>query len=230
MPQPLNSPDITPIFTSPQALNQQKDQVLVEGLTKQFPLETKNYRLELTNVHPDVKHFSQLDEKDAILRSKSLTYPIRGDLKLYDKATGKLLDEEKNFALMDSFPFTGKHTLLYKGNNYSVSNMLQLRPGVYTRRRPTGVLESHFNTAKGQSFYITLDPEKLLFNLNIKSSYVPVAPLLTKVFGIGSKEAEKYFAPALWEANIAATKGKEDKILQSLYTRLVNRSLQQPFS
>jgi DNA-directed RNA polymerase beta subunit len=228
MPQPLNSPDITPIFTSPQALNKQKDDVLVGGLLKQFPLETRNYRLELTNVHPDEKTFTQHDEKEAILRSKNLTYPIRGDLKLYDKATNKLLDEEKNFALMDSFPLTGKHTLIYRGNNYSVSNMLQLRPGVYTRRRPTGVLESHFNTAKGQSFYITLDPEKLLFNINIKSSYVPVAPLLTKVFGVGAKEAEKYFSSALWEANVAATKGKEDKLLQSLYTRLVNKSLQKP--
>jgi DNA-directed RNA polymerase beta subunit len=228
VPLPIDTKEVTAIFSSPDIINTGKDEVLVEGLTKQFPIETRNYRLEVSNVHAEPKHFSQLDQKEAILKSKSLTYPIRGDLKLYDKHTGTLLDQEKNFSLMDSFGFTGKHTMLYKGNNYSVSNMLQLRPGAYTRRRPTGVLETHVNTGKGQSFYITLDPEKMLFNLNIKSSYVPIAPLLTKVFGVGPKEASQYIPSTLWENNLKAVAGKETKILSSMYGRMVNRSLQKP--
>ena len=152
--------ELTRIFSSPEEIGHKVDKVLAQGLASQFPIEGKHFRLELDNIRPERKDFTHEDEKKAILESKSLTYPIRADLKLIDKATGKVVDEQKNFALMDSFHLTGKHTLVYKGNNYGVSNQLQLRPGVYTRfRELTGELESHFNTGTGRSFSLTLEPQ-----------------------------------------------------------------------
>ena len=126
------------IFSSPRDIAARVDKVLVNGLSKQFPVEGKQFRLELENVRAEPKQYAHYDEKDAILKSKSLTYPIKADLRLIDKTTGQTVDTAKDFTLMDNFHITNKHTLVYKGNNYTVANQLQLRPGAYTRSRESG--------------------------------------------------------------------------------------------
>lgn len=219
---------LTAIFSSPAQINQGVDRVLIQGLSSQFPVEGKNYRLELENVRAERKTYTHADEKDAILRSKSLTYPIKADLKLVDKSTGEVVDRHKDFTLMDTFHLTNKHTLIYKGNGYTVANQLQLRPGVYTRSRETGELESHFNTGTGRSFSMTLEPESGMFYIEVGSSRIPAAPLLTKVYGVGPREVGSYVPPAVWEDNLKAVAGKEDKILADLYKRLVSTGKQKP--
>lgn len=213
------------IFSDPASINHKADAALVKGLTSHFPLESKNYHLGLSDIHVDRKVFDQKDEKDAILRSKSLTYPIRGTMTLTHKGTGKVVDVEHNFPLMDSFFLTGKHTLLYKGNNYIVANQLQLSPGVYTRSKETGELEAHFNTQKGRSFSLTLDPEHELVYLNPdkSTSKVLIAPIFTHVFGISSKEALQYIPAELWERNVKAAQGQEQKAIKTLYGALVSK-------
>lgn len=224
MPTPAEH--LTAIFSSPQQIARQVDQVIVQGLSRQFPVEGKTHRLELENVRAEPKHYTHADEKEAILKSKSLTYPIKADLKLVDKATGEVVDTHKDFTLMDNFHLTNKHTLMYKGNNYTVANQLQLRPGVYTRSRETGELESHFNTGTGRSFSITLEPESGMFYVEVGSSRIPAVPLLTKVFGVGPKEAGLHVPPEVWADNLKAVQGKEDKILGDLYRRLVSTGKQ----
>lgn len=215
--------ELESIFTSPRHINDKVDNSLANGILSQFPIETKNYVITCTNVRPERKEFTHEDEKEAILKSKSLTYPIRGDLSLIDKATGKVLDTHKDFALMDSFFLTGKHTLMYKGNNYSVANQLQLRPGVYTRSRETGELESHFNTGTGRSFAITLDPQTGLFYLEVESSRILLAPLIDKVFGINSKEVALYVPATIWKDNLKAAEGKESKVISDLYKKMTKK-------
>lgn len=217
--------DLYRIFSSPHAVNKQADSALVDGIKSQFPMENKNFELQVSNIHVDKKEFSQEDEKQAILKSKSLTYPIKGDLTLISKATGKVVDHEPNFTLMDSFAMTGKHTLIYNGNNYVVANQLQLRPGVYTRSKETGELESHINTGTGRSFSITLDPKTSLFYINVASSSILLTPLLTKVFAISNSEVAKYIPAAVWEANLKAAEGKETKLVGDIYNKLVSTSL-----
>jgi DNA-directed RNA polymerase beta subunit len=213
---------LTPIYSSPRKINDDADQALVESLIKTFPIEGKNYVLKLDNVQAHPRHFSKTDEKDAILKSKSLVYPIKGDISLFSKATGKMVDHVKDFPLMDAFNITMKHSIVYKGNNYTIANQLQLLPGVYTRTREnTGELEAHFNTAKGSSFHIVLDPKIKVFFVEIKTSHTPIGPLLTKVLGVTESEAIKYIPKDVWEANVAYTEGKEDKIIRGLYSRMV---------
>lgn len=214
------------IFSSPEEINQQTDEALINGLQSQFPIENKHYLINLSNPYADKKYFDHEDEKDAILRSRSLTYPIRGDLTLISKATGKVIDEEKNFPLMDSFTLTGKHTVVYNGNNYAIANQLQLRPGIYTRRGKTGELEAHVNTGTGRSFTITLEPKTSLFYLNVASSSIPLAPLLTRVFNINPAEVTKYIPKPVWQANLESTQGKETKIINDLFAKLVSTSIQ----
>ena len=213
---------LTPIFSSPRHINDEADKALVESLEKSFPVENKHYLMELSNVKVHRKEYDHVSEKDAILRSKSLVYPIKGDITLTSKLTGKVVDKVTDFPLLDSFHITPKHTLMYKGNNYIVSNQLQLLPGIYTRTREnTGELESHINTGKGQSFRLVLDPRLRVFFLELMSTHTPIGPILTHVFGITESEAVKYMPKDVWEANMAFTMGKDEKIIRSLYQRMV---------
>jgi len=211
------------IFSTPKVINDRVDESLIEGVLSQFPMETKNYIITLKNVRAERKEFTHKDEKDAILKSKSLNYPVKGDLELLDKATGKVLDSHRDFSLLDSFYLTGKHTLMYKGNNYSVSNQLQLRPGVYTRSRENGELESHFNTGTGRSFHITLEPQSGLFYLEVESSKILLAPLLDRVFNINRKEVGMYVPDSVWDDNLRASAGKESKVINDLYRKMTSK-------
>lgn len=218
--------NIRGIYASPDEIKDQTEKALVDGIMSQFPIEGKNFNLVLDNVSVDRKEFSHKDEKDAILRSRSLTYPIKGDIKLVDKNTGKVVDTLKNHSLADSFDITDKHTLLYKGNNYGVANLLQLLPGVYTRSKGNGELEADINTGTGRSFSMTLDPESQLIKAEVASSKVPIAPLLRDVMGLPDSEIKKYIPEEVWNKNVEQTQGKEDKYINSLYGRLVSRGIQ----
>jgi DNA-directed RNA polymerase subunit beta len=222
---PKLASELQPIFASPRYINDRVDEALINGLQLQFPIITKNFTLSLEAIKAERREFSHEDEKNAILQSKSLTYPIKGTLVLTDNHTGKVVDRQEGFNLMDSFYLTGKHTLMYKGNGYSVANQLQLRPGAYTRSRETGELETHFNTGTGRSFAITLDPQSGIFYLEVASSRIPLAPLLSHVFNILPKEVAMYIPHAIWDDNIKAVVGKEAKIINDMYTRLTSRQV-----
>lgn len=221
---------ISRIFSSPKEVNDKVDESLIKGLKSQFPIEGKNFKLDIDNVRVERKNYTHEDEKKAIMESRSLTYPIKARLKLIDKSTGKVVDENPDFTLLDGFHITGKHTILYKGNNYNVANQLQLLPGVYTRIDNVGGLESHFNTASGSSFKVELDPEPQLFTITpgSTSSKIPIIPLLTEVFGVGKTLASKYIPAEAWDANVAATAGKSDRFIADLYRKLVSTSKQEP--
>lgn len=225
---PVDKDKLDRIFSSPVEMNRKVDSALARGLLEQFPVEGKHFTLTVENVRAEPKDYNHLDEKDAILKSKSLVYPLRAHLKMIDKATGKVVDENKDFPLMDAFHITSKHTMIYKGNNYAAANQLQLRPGVYTRSKETGELESHFNTKTGRSFSITLDPQTSLFYITINSSNVLLEPLLSKIFKVSSTTISAYVSPEVWSANVEASTGKANKIISDLYTRLVSTSKQKP--
>jgi DNA-directed RNA polymerase subunit beta len=218
---PKQKEELQRIFTSPKIINDNVDASLIAGIYSQFPLETKKYVLSVSDIQVDRKNYTAADEKDAILQNKSLTYPIRGTLTLTEKETGNIMDVQKNFSLMDSFYISGKHTLLYKGSNYAVANQLQLRPGAYTRSKDTGELETHFNTGTGSSFSVTLEPQTGLFYLEVKSSRILLAPVLSRVFGIGPREVSNYIPLEVWNDNLKASAGKEAKVVNDLYQKLV---------
>ena len=217
---PRQAHELNAIFSSPKKISDDIDVALMNGIISQFPIVTKNFTLNISDLKVEKREFTHVDEKEAILSSKSLTYPVKGTLTLVDNLTGKVVDTQRDFALMDSFALTGKHTMIYKGNGYSAANQLQLRPGVYTRHRETGELEAHYNTASGSSFAVTLDPQTSLFYLEVKSSRILLAPLLSRVFGITPQEVNGYIPAEVWTENLKASIGKESKVVNDLYQKL----------
>jgi len=226
---PKKAHELIPIFSSPGEVNDKTDQAMVDGITSTFPIEDKNFRIEVEDAYVDKKHFDHEDEKDAILRGKSLTYPVKGTIKMYDKESGELVDTVKNFNLADTYALTGKHTAIYRGNNYNVSNLIVLKPGVYTRSRDNDELESSFNTGTGSNFSIVLDPQSYVFNIragSAKSAGVPLFPIMDKVFGIGAASFGTFLAPEMLKANVEAARGQETKAVSNLYSKMVNKRIQ----
>jgi DNA-directed RNA polymerase subunit beta len=211
------------IFSSPTLVRDNVNEALVNALQASFPIVTKEYTLEVSNVEAHPKDFREEDEKKAFMESKSLIYPITGTLTLRSTPTGKVLDTVAKFPIMDAFHITPKHTLVYKGNNYVVASLLKLKPGVFVRTSDVdGHLEAHFNTKKGANFKVLLTPQTGLFSLETSGgAAIPLIPLLTHVFGVTSTEAEKYIPASIWKENVTATAGKEDKIIDRFYNRLV---------
>lgn len=226
---PKKASELIPIFSSPGEVSDKTDQAMINGITSTFPIEDKNYRIEVSEAYVDKKYFDHEDEKEAILRGRSLTYPVKGTVKMYDKNTGDLVDTVKNFNLADTYALTGKHTSIYRGNNYSVANLVVLKPGVYTRSRDNGELESSFNTGTGSNFSIVLDPQTYVFNVRAgaaKSAGVPLFPIMDKVFGIKAPSFAPFLDKAILDANVEAARGNEVKAISNLYGKMVNRRTQ----
>jgi DNA-directed RNA polymerase beta subunit len=219
---------LTRIFSSPEEITAKADEALIRGISRQFPVENDHYILKLDNVRALRREFDHNDEKDAILKSRSLHYPIKGDISLISKHSGKVVDHEKDFSLIDAFALTKKHALVYKGNNYSVANQLQLLPGIYTRRKENGELTAHVNTETGRSFFVELDPQSGVFYAVINAARSPISPLLIDVFKVPENEITQFVPKEIWQNNVRAYIGNEQKLLNWLYTRLVDRSLQKP--
>lgn len=190
-----------------------------------FPIEGKRFRLDLDEIHAQRKEFSHKDEKKAILTSSSLTYPIKGTLRLTDKASGRVLDRQE-VSLADTFYITGKHTMVYSGNNYIASNLLVRLPGVFVRTRNDGQLEAEFNTGVGRSFSITLNPQTQIFYIETDSSQIPIAVLLRDVLNTSEESIRKHIPAEVWEANKQAVTGKQERYITQLYSRFVSKTKQ----
>ena len=217
------------IYTKPDEYQHKAEEAYIKGIASLFPIVSPHYTLVLSNIHADRKPTTLADEKDAILRSKSMTYPIKGDLQLILTASGKVVDKVVDYPLAQMFNVTSKYTMVYSGTNYSVANQLQLLEGAYTRTRDDGILETHFNTGTGNSFSIELDPESNLFYVSPRgtSSKVLLLPFLT-LMGVSPSQIEASIGKSITEKNIAASVGKEDSVVKALYSYLVPRKQQVP--
>lgn len=219
------------IFTNPSETEELSKKELLKGIQSQFPVETGEYRLEASDIVVDDSPLTKAEEKDALLKTKSVIRHVRGTLTLKDKRTGKVLDVEKNFPLSDFYKMTDKHTLIYKGNNYSIANLIQLMPGVYTRSKKDGELEAQINTGTGRGLSMQLNPESGMFTMTAQGSKakIPVAPLLTEVFGVSDREVSKYVPSDVWAKSSAGlTPVKVSGAIDTLYSSVVDRSLQKP--
>ena len=218
--------ELRSLFSSPADITALTEQSMVKGITGQFPITGRRYKVEVSGLFAQKKDFTHLDEKNAILSSSSLTYPIRGTAVLTDITSGKIVDRVDNFNFGDMFYITPKHTVIYSGNNYIASNLLVRLPGVFVRHTNTGDLEAEFNTGRGQSFSILLYPKEQLFKLHVDGSEVPVAVLISTVLQVAPASVERYIPLEIWQKNLAAIQGKEAKYVSTLYGKFVAPYLQ----
>ena len=179
------------------------------GVQARFPLKNQQHTLEVTDLHydgPDT--FSLSDQKKAILGKGTLSRPLKGTWVLRDNVTNEPISK-RSTTIAHAPYLTERGTYILNGSEYSVSNQLRLRPGVYTRFKASGETEAHFNVkpGTGQSFRIVMDPKTGIFNFNLGQSNVSLYPILGAM-GITDKELEQAWGKELLEIN----KPKNNKI------------------
>jgi DNA-directed RNA polymerase beta subunit len=185
------------------------------------PLTTPQHTLRLANVgYEGPEKYSVKDQKTALLENKSLSRRLRGDWELVDNASGQVIDN-KRMTLAQVPYLTRRGTFVVNGNEYTLSNQLRLRSGVYTRVKDNGELESHVNLlpGKGRTHRFFLDPKSGVFRIQMGQAKMPLYPLL-KAMGMTDKDVRAAWGNDLTAVNMA----KDDpQVIDKLYKRLIQR-------
>lgn len=200
---------------------------LVKGISDVFPIETENRLLRVSNVKIDDKDNSPFDykkQKAVRMAEGDFVAPIYGDVELVDKRTGKVLDKKKNFRLMDVPVLTDRYSYILGGNEYTVDKQLRMKPGIYTREKENGELESQFNLAKGggRGFKLWLNPEDGVFKLKIGTANPPLYPLL-KSLGVEDNAMQRVWGDRLFKVNQRRTQKNSDKHVTNAYKAIFRK-------
>lgn len=190
----------------------------LDAVSKRFPVEDDEYRIELTNPqYAGPQDFSLEQQKQALMKERRLTTPITGTWRLIHKPTNSVLDQRDDVVMNIPY-YTQRGTFINGGNEYSVVSQSRLRPGVYVRRQRTGEVEAHFNVkpGKGKPFRIQLEPETGVFKLVIGQSANPLYPML-RAMGITDQQLAKSWGADLLAANV---KKHDARALPKIYERM----------
>ena len=110
---------------------------------------------------------------------------------------------------------TERGTFIVNGSEYSLSNQLRLRPGIYTRQQENGEIEAHVNVKSGRAHKLFLDPATGIFRIKIGQARIPLVPLL-KTMGVTDKQLRES-----WGDLAAVNQQKSDpQALKKLYERV----------
>ena len=210
---------LTPLLVNPDERREMIRQKVIEGLEESFPIKSRNKTIEVKDLKFAAKDYSSTDQKDAILKGDTLFEAVTGTVRMKDEK-GKVVDETKNFTLARVPWFTPRHTLIVGGNEYSVSNMVRPKPGVYARKRANGILEASFNVVGGSNFNVSMDPEKGEPQLEYATTKIPLYPVLRKS-GMSHDKISKVWGKQLADANHKNLWRKADKSIDKLYKKVI---------
>jgi DNA-directed RNA polymerase subunit beta len=192
---------------------------VLEGLEESFPIKSRSKTLELKDLRVDEKDFSPTEQKMAILRGDTLFENVRGTVRMRDDS-GKVIDEIKNFTVARVPWYTPRATVIVGGNEYSIANQVRPKPGVYSRKRANGVLETSFNTRGGANFSLTLDPVKGEPQMEYGTTKIPLYPVLRGA-GVSHDRIKDAWGFQLADDNSKRLMPKQDKAVDKLYSKVV---------
>lgn len=114
------------------------------------PMANDRHTLSLTGVnYRDGETASKKEQKDAILNGRSQGRRLEGTWELMDNATQQIIASKKS--VLATVPhLTDRGTFINNGTEYILRNQQRLLPGVYTRTRNNGEIESHVNVTPGK--------------------------------------------------------------------------------
>lgn len=219
VPQDYEIPDGLRSFTDFDKARSNIYGSVYENAAAAFPIEGRGVRLELADLqYTGPETFSLAEEKDALLRRRSLYRPLKGTFKLVDAATGAELGQKRG--LVARVPYmTRRGTFIRNGLEYTVANQARLLSGVYSRQKESGDMESHFNIlGGGPSFRLFMDPDSGVFKMQIGKSKIPLVPLLRAV-GVTDAQIKDSWGPKLLQANLKS-QGGDEVAVRKAYLRL----------
>ena len=200
-------------------VRQSLEEKITSSIEKSFPLDYGGVRLELKNVKYDAKPFTRKEQKEARLKDKYLSKPLKGDLYLYDSKTNQLLDKLPNKTLINIPYYTDRGTFIHGGNEYTTLKQSRLRPGIYSRKKANGELEAQFNIKRGtgNGYRITFDPTSSIYRLNIGQSNVSLYTILHDL-GVEDDTLREAWGDDIFEVN---KKKYDPRALDKVYQKLV---------
>ena len=218
-PQPLEPPRS---FGDVHGLRQNIFNQALRSAQSVEPVKNDLYTLQLSDVnYSGPETFRKADQKKAVLTRGTLARRMVGTWTLTDNKTGQPLSTKQT--TLANVPYlTDSGTFVHKGVEYTLAHQLRLRPGVFTREKDNGELESHVNTlpGKGRSHRYFLDPQTGVFKISIGQAQIPLMPLL-KTLGVNDHDIRK-----AWGNEISAANMQEGDAgtLDKLYQRLVYKT------
>lgn len=189
-----------------------------------FPIEGNNHKLVLREVWIDDKlDVSDLpSQKDAKINGKTWAVPVLASIDLIDKSTNKVINSVQRMRLLDLPKLTPRASYIVDGNEYQVVNQLRLKPGVYTRIKNNGELESKVNLAKGINFDIILNQERGVFVIKIGTSNIKLYPILRDL-GVSDARISDAWGPDLVASNAKASAGIMDTEIHKFRASFMKR-------
>lgn len=182
------------------------------------PVKNNRYQLSLHDVdYTGNDDYSLRAQKKALLSGGTVSRKLQGTWKLHD-LEGNEVGSRK--AILAKIPYmTDRGTFINSGTEYSMSSQLRLRPGVYTRTKANGLIESHVNVKNGPGHKMFLDPATGVFKIAMHQSEMPVVPLL-KAMGVTDTQIRE-----AWGDDLAATNLRKDdpQVMSKLYKKLVKK-------
>jgi len=182
------------------------------------PYTNARHSFALSNVdYADEGEYSLADQKKALLAGDSLYRRLRGTWTLSD-LDGKVLDQKRQ--TIAHVPYvTPRGTMIHNGNAYVIVNQQRLQPGMYTRIKDNGELETHANILPGDgvAHRYFLDPEKGIFYTRLKQAKIPLLPLL-RAMGASDAKLREAWGPELLAANM---QNESPAALRKYYDRLL---------
>lgn len=200
---------------------------VLEGIKKQFPVVGKQQTLTLDHIevkddlHPD----DIRGQQKAKMEGGTWAVPVFATLTLKDNETGNVVDS-KRIRVAEIPKMTSRYSYIVGGptgsKEYQVDNQWQLKPGVYTKRRNNGQLESRVNVSGRSSFDVIFHPEDKLFVMQYGKSdaNLPIYPVM-KTMGVSDADMLKAWGKDIFEANKNAKGGAN--VPERLY-KLIRKS------
>ena len=180
---------------------------VLTAIQSHFPYEGRRQKVVLDNLRVDDKLSPDDIHNQAEVKEKDGTWgvPIRGDLKLIDKVTGKVVDTKANAVLARLPKLTNRYSFIVNGSEYQVDHLFRLKSGAYARIQKNGDLETEFNLSNtkrlaGNNFSVKLDRESKKFFLKYGGTHVPLYPVL-KSMGVPDDRIESEWGKAIYDAN-----------------------------
>lgn len=201
------------------------------GVAELKPFENANYRIELADVDYEGEYNPTLaEEKDALLKGKSLHRPLKATVRLFDKTQNAYVDEQR--ATIAHVPHLNSRGMFVRnGVPWVLRNQARLRPGMYARRKGDGGVEAHFNVrpGTGAGFRIELEPKTGLFKLSAGQSTTRLYPLLRSL-GIPDEQLKEAWGEELFNRNFRPLTDTDSNDLAKVVKKLGRKDLQIPTS
>ena len=211
-------------FSPEEAFETLKDRT-AKTIEDYFPVEGKKNVLVAKRVWTeDDKSVDDIHgQLDARLKGRTWSVPVKAELELRDKETGKVKDR-KTVTVAQLPKITRRYSYIVDGNEWQLSNQFRLKSGVYTRIKNNGDLASQWNLEKGMGFSMNFNPNSRKMTLGYGTANVGLYPVL-KTLGISDDDIEKTWGKEVLSANKGVSADKELRKLYKSMTGKVAASL-----